>query len=73
MIDPHQNVLQAQALELHRQRAPGIRVDAVLGAVWDHFAIRQGPGGHPALGSASSGRRSRTGSTAPSSPARQQH
>ena len=49
MIDPHWNVLQAQALELHRQRAPGIRVDTVLGAVWDHFAIRQGPGGHPAL------------------------
>ena len=49
MIDPHWNVLQAQALELHRQRAPGIRVDTVLGTVWDHFAIRQGPGGHPAL------------------------
>ena len=49
MIDPHSNVLQAQALELRRQRAPGIRVDTVLGTVWDHFAIRQGPGGHPAL------------------------
>ena len=49
MIDPHLNVLRAQALELRRQRAPGIRVDTVLGTVWDHFAIRQGPGGHPAL------------------------
>jgi peptide/nickel transport system substrate-binding protein len=49
MIDPHWNVLQAPALELHRQRAPGIRVDSVPGTVWDHFAIRQGPGGHPAL------------------------
>jgi len=49
MIDPHWNVLQAQALELRRQRAPGIRVDTVLGASWEHFAIRQGPGGHPAL------------------------
>ena len=49
MIDPHLNVLQAQALELRRQRAPGIRVDTVLGTFWDHFAIRQGPGGHPAL------------------------
>jgi ABC-type transport system substrate-binding protein len=49
MIDPHLNVLQAQALELRRQRAPGIRVDTVLGTVWDHFAIRQGPGGHRAL------------------------
>jgi peptide/nickel transport system substrate-binding protein len=49
MIDPHLNVLQAQARELRRQRAPGIRVDTVLGTFWDHFAIRQGPGGHPAL------------------------
>jgi peptide/nickel transport system substrate-binding protein len=49
MIDPHWQVLEARALELHRQRAPGIRVDTVLGAQWEQFAIRQGPGGHPAL------------------------
>lgn len=49
MIYPHSNLVTAQALELHRQRAPGIRVDTVLGAAWEQFAIRQGPGGHPAL------------------------
>jgi peptide/nickel transport system substrate-binding protein len=49
MIDPHWQSLVAQALELHRQRAPGIRFDTVLGPQWEHFAIRQGPGGHPAL------------------------
>jgi len=49
MIDPHWQSLVAQALELHRQRAPGIRFDTVLGAQWEHFAIRLGPGGHPAL------------------------
>ena len=49
MIDGGPQVLEAQALELRRQRAPGIRVDTSLGAAWEHFAIRQGPGGHPAL------------------------
>ena len=49
MIDTASPVLQAQALELRRQRAPGIRIDTVLGASWEHFAIRQGPLGHPAL------------------------
>ena len=49
MIENNSPVMQAQALELHRQRAPGIRIDSVLGASWEHFAIRQGPLGHPAL------------------------
>ena len=49
MIDTTSPVLAAQARELRRQRAPGIRVDTTLGASWEHFAIRQGPGGHPAL------------------------
>ena len=49
MIDTASPVVQAQALELHRQRAPGIRIDSTLGGSWEQFAIRQGPLGHPAL------------------------
>ena len=49
MIEMTSPVLEAQALELYRQRAPGIRVDSTLGGSWEQFAIRQGPLGHPAL------------------------
>ena len=49
MIEISSPVMGAQALELHRQRAPGIRIDSTLGGAWEQFAIRQGPGGHPAL------------------------
>jgi len=49
MIDSGPAVLQAQALELHRQHAPGIRVLSTLGNYYEHFDIRIGPGGHPAL------------------------
>nr|MBA2298408.1 ABC transporter family substrate-binding protein [Actinomycetota bacterium] len=49
MIDPGPAVLQAAALELRRERAPGIRVLSVLGQSWEHFDIRIGEGGHPAL------------------------
>ena len=42
MIDTASPVMEAQARERHRQRAPGIRVDSVLGASWEHFAIRHG-------------------------------
>ena len=33
------------------QREPGIGFRTFPGAAWDHFEIRMGPGGHPALGS----------------------
>jgi peptide/nickel transport system substrate-binding protein len=49
MIDPGPAVLQAAALELRRQPAPGIRVLFSLGPAWEHFDIRIGEGGHPAL------------------------
>ncbi|MBA2641591.1 MAG: ABC transporter family substrate-binding protein [Actinobacteria bacterium] len=49
MIDPGPAVLQAQALELHRQPARGIKVLSTLGNSLEHFEIRLGPGGHPAL------------------------
>ena len=51
MIDPGPAVLQASALELRRQPAPGIRVLASRGQAWEHFDIRIGEGGHPALDS----------------------
>ncbi len=67
MIDPAANVLQAQALELHRQRPPGIRVDSILGAdPGSTSRSARAPEATPRSGSASSGRRSPTGSTAPS-------
>jgi peptide/nickel transport system substrate-binding protein len=31
------------------RREPGLRIAATPGVAWDHFAIRLGPGGHPAL------------------------
>ena len=37
-----------QALDAFR-RLPGVTVLAVPGPVWEHFDIRVGPGGHPAL------------------------
>jgi peptide/nickel transport system substrate-binding protein len=49
MIDPGPAVLQAAALELRRQPVPGIRVLFSLGPGWEHFDIRIGEGGHPAL------------------------
>jgi peptide/nickel transport system substrate-binding protein len=49
MIDPGPAVLLAQALELHREHAPGIKVLPVLATSWEHFQIRIGEGGHPAL------------------------
>ena len=49
MIDPGPAVLGAQALELKRQHVPGITVLSVLGNSWEHFDIRVGQGGNPAL------------------------
>jgi peptide/nickel transport system substrate-binding protein len=49
LIDPGPALLLAQALELHRERAPGIRVLSTLSSSWENFQIRIGPGGHPAL------------------------
>ncbi len=49
MIDPGPAVLEAQALKLHRERTPGIKVLTVVGASYEHVEIRMGPGGHPAL------------------------
>ena len=49
MIDPSIAVLQAQALELRRRPAPGVRALSGPGNSWEQFAIRVGPGGHPAL------------------------
>jgi peptide/nickel transport system substrate-binding protein len=31
------------------RREPGVGIIATPGAAWDHFEIRRGPGGHPAL------------------------
>ena len=50
MIEPCCAVLEAQALELHRHPAPGIKVISTLISFWEHFEIRIGSGGHPALG-----------------------
>ena len=49
MIDPAVAALGATVLELHRQRAPGIRFPSGYGAGYENIAIRQGPGGHRAL------------------------
>ena len=49
MIDPGPAGLQAAALELRRQPAPGVRVLPTLGRAWEHFDIRIGERGHPAL------------------------
>ena len=49
MIDPGPRLLQAAALELRQERAPGIRVLTVLDSSWEHFDIRMASGGHPAL------------------------
>jgi len=49
MIDPRAAANGAAALELGRQRAPGIRVVSYLGGSYEQFAIRRGQGGHPAL------------------------
>jgi peptide/nickel transport system substrate-binding protein len=49
MIDPAVAALGATVLELHRQRAPGIRFPSGYGAGYEHIEIRQGPGGHRAL------------------------
>ena len=72
MIEISSPVMGAQALELHRQRAPGIRIDSTLGGAWEQFAIRQGPGGHPALRKRLVRQAIAYGSTAPSSPVRPQ-
>ena len=47
--------------ELRQVRASGSSRPAAAG--WDHFEIRVGPGGHPALATSSCGGRSPTGST----------
>ena len=49
MIDPGPAVLQAQALELRRQPAPGIRVLTVSATAASTSRSGMGPGGHPAL------------------------
>jgi peptide/nickel transport system substrate-binding protein len=49
MINPSSRVLQSAALDLLRQREPGIRVLRVASSSTEHFDIRIGSGGHPAL------------------------
>ena len=49
MIDPAPAILGASAAEFHRRPAPGIRVLSALSASYEHFTIRMGEGGHPAL------------------------
>jgi ABC-type transport system substrate-binding protein len=49
MIDPSTAGLQGAALELHRQQVTGVRIVSVLLSSWEHFAIRIGERGHPAL------------------------
>jgi peptide/nickel transport system substrate-binding protein len=49
MINPSSRIMQPEALELLRQRAPGVRVPRVVTTGLEHFDIRIGAGGHPAL------------------------
>ncbi len=49
IINPASRVLQAESLELRRQPAPGIRVRTVALTGLEHFDVRIGEGGHPAL------------------------
>jgi peptide/nickel transport system substrate-binding protein len=49
MIDPGPAVLQTPALELRRRPAPGIRVLSARSQSWEHFDLRIGERGHPAL------------------------
>jgi peptide/nickel transport system substrate-binding protein len=50
MIDPGPRVMASAALELSRQRPPGITIVPLVGTGVEHFDIRmRGPGGHPAL------------------------
>ncbi len=49
MIDAVYPIMQPAALELRRQSAAGIKVVTVLQEAWEHFDIRIGAGGHPAL------------------------
>jgi peptide/nickel transport system substrate-binding protein len=49
MINPGPPILQPAMLELRRQPAAGVRVVPVVGEFWEHFDIRIGAGGHPAL------------------------
>ena len=49
MINPSSRVMQAESLELRRQPAPGISVRTVALDSIEHFDIRIGEGGHPAL------------------------
>ena len=49
MIEPGPAPLAAAALQLHREGTPGIRVLPVLTGLWEHLAIRIGPGSHRAL------------------------
>jgi peptide/nickel transport system substrate-binding protein len=49
MIDPSDGRLQEAALDVRLKRVPGARVLSVLLSSWEHFDIRIGDGGHPAL------------------------
>jgi peptide/nickel transport system substrate-binding protein len=49
MIDAGYPIMQPAALELRKQPAPGIKVLSALQPDWEHFDIRIGAGGHPAL------------------------
>lgn len=49
MINPGSRILEAQAIELRRRPAPGIRVSTVPGGGIEHLDVRIGQGGHPAL------------------------
>jgi len=49
MINPGSRILEEEAIELRHQPAPGIRVSTVPGGSIEHFDIRIGDGGHPAL------------------------
>jgi peptide/nickel transport system substrate-binding protein len=49
MINPSSGLMQSEARELLRQPAPGVRVRRVVTTGLEHFDIRIGPGGHPAL------------------------
>ena len=49
MIDPGPAALNAATAEFRQQPVPGITVLTTLGASFEQVAIRQGPGGYPAL------------------------
>jgi ABC-type transport system substrate-binding protein len=49
MIDASYPIIQPAAVELRRKPAPGVEVVTFIFESWEHFDIRVGPGGHPAL------------------------